>query len=101
MNRICFSVYAAVFIISCSAIEAFSQSASLIDGPPAPIAPEVITRDSAGRVTVRAIKLTAPLIVDGKLDEEVYQREQPIGGMVQVAPDYGKPVSERTDIWIT
>ena len=98
MKRIRFSVYAAVFIISCSAIDAFSQSASLIDGPPAPIAPEVITRDSAGRVTVRAIKLTAPLILDGKLDEEVYQREQAFGGFLQVAPKYGAQETERTEV---
>ena len=100
MRVIRFRVYAAVFIISCSAVDAFSQSASLIDGPPAPIAPEVITRDSAGRVTVRAIKLTAPLIVDGKLDEEVYQREQPFGGFLQVAPRYGAQETERTEVWV-
>ena len=100
MRVIRFRVYAAVFIISCSAVDAFSQSASLIDGPPAPIAPEVISRDEGGKVTVRAIKLTAPLIVDGKLDEEVYQREQPFGGFLQVAPRYGAQETERTEVWV-
>ena len=65
MRRILPTVHALVVLLSCSAIDAFSQSVPVIDGPPAPIAPEVITRDAAGKVTVRAIKLTAPLNVDG------------------------------------
>ncbi len=59
--------------------------------PPAPVAPDVIARDAAGHATVRAIKLAAPLRVDGRLDEEVYQREKPFGGFIQVAPKYGEP----------
>jgi hypothetical protein len=78
-----------------------AQSAAVIDGPPRPVAPAVITRDTAGKATVRAIKLTAPLRLDGVLDEEVYSREAPFDGMIQVAPDYGRPASERSDIWIT
>jgi hypothetical protein len=72
------------------------------NAPPAPIAPAVITRDaSTGQATVRAIKLTAPLVVDGKLDEDVYQREQPFGGLIQVVPRYGQPMTERSDVWVT
>ena len=51
---------------------ASAQSNGGSDGPPAPVAPEVITRNAAGQATVRAIKLSAPLKVDGVLDEEVY-----------------------------
>ena len=51
---------------------AFSQSPT-IDGPPAPVAPEVITRGPNGQATVRAIRLSAPLKVDGLLDEAGYQ----------------------------
>src|SRR5688572_6504760 len=80
---------------------ALAQSSVVIDGPPRPVAPAVITRDSAGKATVRAIKLSAPLRLDGVLDEEVYAREAPFGGLIQVAPDYGRPSTERSDIWIT
>jgi hypothetical protein len=80
---------------------ATAQSAVVIDGPPRPVAPAVITRDTAGKATVRAIKLSAPLRLDGVLDEEVYTREAPFGEMIQVAPDYGAPSTERSDIWIT
>ena len=73
----------------------------VIDGSPAPIAPETITRDARGRATVRAFKLREPLRLDGKLDEEIYGTVQPFGGLLQVAPDYGAPATERTDVWVT
>ena len=78
-----------------------AQQDPVIDGPPAPVAPAVISRDSANRATVRAIKLASPLTVDGVLDEEVYAREAPFDGMIQVVPDYGRPATERSEIWIT
>ena len=80
---------------------AHAQSAVVIDGPPRPVSPAVISRDTAGKATVRAIKLSTPLTLDGVLDEEVYAREAPFGGLIQVAPDFGKPATERSDIWIT
>jgi hypothetical protein len=78
-----------------------AQSSAVIGGPPAPIAPAVITRDAKGQATVRAIKLSVPLKLDGVLDEDVYTREAPFGGLIQVAPDFGDPSTERSDIWIT
>ena len=73
---------------------------SSIDGPPRPIPPEVITRVESGQATVRAIKLAAPLTLDGKLDEDVYAREKPFGGLIQVTPNYMELMSERSDVWI-
>ena len=78
-----------------------NPSIVVIDGSPAPEAPETITRDARGRATVRAIKLTEPLRLDGKLDEEVYQTTKPFGGMLQVVPKYGEQSTERSDIWVT
>ena len=78
-----------------------AQPAAVIDGPPAPVAPANISRDGAGRATVRAIKLAKPLTLDGVLDEEVYKTEAPFDGMIQVAPNAGSPASERSEIWIT
>ena len=74
---------------------------STIDGPSRPIAPEVITRAASGQATVRAIKLSAPLKVDGVLDDDVYSREKPFGGLIQVAPRFGEAQSERSDVWVT
>ena len=68
--------------------------------PAPPVAPEVIARDDDGHATVRAIRLASPLRVDGKLDEEIYQRERPFGGFIQVTPKYGAPQTERSDVWV-
>ena len=72
---------------------AVAQLATVIDGAPAPVAPAVITRDAAQRATVRAIKLSEPLTLDGLLDEAVYTLEAPFGGLIQVAPDAGAPAT--------
>jgi hypothetical protein len=71
-----------------------------IDGPTPPAPPEVITRSADGQATVRAIKLATPLKVDGVLDEDVYTREKPFGGLIQVAPRYGEAQTERSDVWV-
>ena len=55
----------------------------IIDGAPGPVAPETITRDAAGRATVRAVRLTEPLRLDGTLDEGVYAMVLPVGGFIQ------------------
>jgi len=91
----------AFLVMAFSGATARAQTTPVIDGPPAPVAPAVISRDAAGQATVRAIKLAARLRLDGVLDEEVYAREAPFGGLIQVAPDYGEPSTERADIWIT
>ena len=74
--------------------------ASLIDGPPAPVAPEVMARDEDGGATVRAIRLDGGLRLDGVLDEPVYETVPPITGLIQQLPDPGAPATERTDAWI-
>jgi hypothetical protein len=91
----------AVVIAFVSRAGAQAPSPPAIGDPPAPVAPEVITRNATGQATVRAIKLTAPLDVDGRLDDDVYAREKPFGGLIQVAPRYGEPQTEKSDVWIT
>src|SRR5690348_5774139 len=90
----------AILMVTC-AVQARAQSRAEIDGPPRPVPPEVITRAASGQATVRAIKLTSPLTLDGRLDEEVYAREKPFGGLIQVAPNYMELMTERSDVWIT
>jgi Domain of unknown function (DUF5916) len=70
------------------------------DGPPAPVPPAVVARDSDGRVTIRAIRLTRPLQIDGRLDEEAYRTTLPVSGFVQQVPDEGAPATEQTQAWI-
>ena len=71
-----------------------------ITGPPPPVAPEVVTRDEVGRATVRAIRLTRGIRVDGQLGEQVYRSVPAITGLVQQVPDDGAPATERTEAWI-
>ena len=72
----------------------------VIDGPPPPIAPEVMRRDEQGRTTVRAIRLSEGIRVDGQLDEAVYQTAYAVTDFIQQVPDEGAPATERTEAWI-
>ena len=67
--------------------------------PPGPLVPATIARTDNGRATVRAVRLTEPLNVDGALDEAAYQTS-PITGLIQTLPLEGEPASERTEAWV-
>ncbi len=71
------------------------------EGPAAPVAPATISRDADGRVTVRAVRLTAPLRVDGRLDEVVYREYSPMSDFIQNEPQSGEPATEKTEVWVT
>ena len=43
-------------------------------------------RDGSGRVTVRAVRLAAPLRIDGQLDEALYTSVPPISDFIQIEP---------------
>ena len=77
-----------------------SSAPVLLDGPPPPVPPQVIARDSSGRVTLRAVRLTAPLSIDGRLDEPVYMDAPSVSDFVQNDPAEGEPASEKTDVWL-
>ena len=77
-----------------------SALAGRILGPPAPAAGEAVSRDAAGRVTVRAFRLAEPLTVDGVLDDPVYDQIPAADGFLQQEPNEGAPVSESTRVWV-
>ena len=70
------------------------------EGPPLPALPETIARDAAGRVTVRAVRVSEPLSIDGALDERVYRDVLPAGGFIQTEPLAGTLATEQTDVWV-
>ena len=72
----------------------------IIDGPPPPLAPETVNRDEAGRATVRAVRVSNPLRVDGVLDDGIYETVPSIEGFVQQLPIEGAPTTERTEAWV-
>ena len=74
--------------------------AVIIDGPPPPQPPDMVSRDEAGRVTLRAVRLVEPLLVDGRLDDPVYRRVPAVSNFVQQEPHEGQPATEQTEIWV-
>ena len=67
---------------------------------PDPSPPSVIARDAEGHATVRAVHLDTPIVVNGRLDDEVYQSVPSIGDFIQSLPHEGAPASERTEAWV-
>jgi hypothetical protein len=70
------------------------------DAPPAPVPPAVVSRDEEGHVTIRAVRLTEPIVLDGRLDERVYHDTEPIDGFVQQEPHEGAGATEKTEVWV-
>jgi hypothetical protein len=80
---------------------ASAQSLSLYpDAPPEPAAPEVVVRDAEGRATVRAVRISEPLRIDGALDEALYRDVRSISDFIQVEPNAGQAATERTETWV-
>ena len=77
-----------------------SEQPDILHGPPAPVPPEVIARDNKGRVTIRAVRITEPLKVDGRLEESVYRSVPSISGFIQQEPREGEPATEETEVWV-
>ena len=61
---------------------------------------DVIARDGQGRITVRATRLRQQLILDGRLDEEVYTSVPSFGDFIQQEPHAGVPATNKTEIWV-
>ncbi len=93
---LCLAIFSAV---PASAQQAAAEGAR-IDGPPPPVAPAVVSRDDAGNATVRAVRLTEPMRVDGVLDEAFYTQVPAIADFVQAVPDNGAAPTEATEAWI-
>ena len=70
------------------------------DTSPALVPAAVMSRDSSGDITVRAVRVEAPPRIDGVLDEEMYRRLPAITGFVQQDPDEGQLATEQTLVWI-
>ena len=68
--------------------------------PPAPTLPFTISRDDQGRATVRAVRVTTPMRIDGQLDEAIYTQVQPASDFIQMEPHGGQPATEKTEVWV-
>ena len=88
----------------CSAAPAlFAQGrpAALPTGEaPAPVSPEVVSRDTGGHVTVRAVRIPSSLRIDGRLDESAYESTPSVSDFVQQEPNEGQAATEKTEAWV-
>ena len=53
---------------------------------------------SMGKVPIRAVRRTAPIEVDGVLDEPIWSNDSAITDFTQRDPDEGAPASQRTEV---
>jgi hypothetical protein len=73
---------------------------ALAQPPLAPPDRPVMTRDAEGHATVRAVRLSQPLRIDGRLDDEIYQAIPPITDFIQTLPKNNSEPTERTEAWV-
>ena len=71
-----------------------------IDGPPAPVGGAMINQAGQDGATLRAVRVTEPLEIDGVLDEPFYRSLPPITEFVQALPEEDGEPSEFTEVWI-
>jgi len=62
--------------------------------------PYPVNVDTAPRPTMRATRTSAPIVIDGALDEAAWQTAEPIDEFIQAKPRAGHPATERTVVRI-
>ncbi|MEW5981184.1 MAG: DUF5916 domain-containing protein [Acidobacteriota bacterium] len=72
-----------------------ASSASATPGQYGPAA-----EDGVPQVTVQAVRVEQPPILDGALDDEMYRRVTPATRFVQQYPRGGEPATDDTELWI-
>jgi len=56
------------------------------------------TPDRPAPRVIRAVRATAPPVIDGRLTEEAWAQAPPADGFTQRDPDEGRPATERTEV---
>jgi hypothetical protein len=58
------------------------------------------TRAASTGGALRPLRADKPPVIDGKLDDAIWQTVQPLTGFKTYAPDYGKDMSEQTEAYV-
>jgi hypothetical protein len=82
------------------ATSAQEADAPRIDGPPPPTGGALINQAGEAGVTIRAVRVTEPLDIDGVIDEPFYQRTRPITEFIQSVPEVDAEPTQLTEAWI-
>src|SRR5688572_14812776 len=80
--------------------EADAAEAIEILGPPAPQGDAVINQAGEEGATLRAVRVTEPLNIDGVIDEPFYSGARPITEFIQSVPESNGEPTQRTEVWI-
>ena len=64
------------------------------------VCPAALRAQEAAQITVRAVRLTQPLVIDGRLDEAVYSTLEPTPPFRQQEPQVGELATEQTEMWV-
>ena len=62
--------------------------------------PSMSTKDPDGQITIHAVKVAESPLIDGKVDEAVYEMVIPASGLIQSEPHAGEPETEKTEVWV-
>lgn len=100
--RLGVAVLAAGVLVAISSARASAQAP--VAAPPAPAAqaPRAAARvgESTSDIVITASRLTKALLLDGRLDDEVYRQVAPRTGFFQQEPKEGDQATEQTEIWV-
>jgi hypothetical protein len=98
---VCLAAVVAAFLCLSPFEPAWAQQPGDATPPaPSPAPGDLMIRQADGSTTVRAMRLPAPLSLDGRLDEEIYRRVPALTGFVQEDPSHGEPATQRTEVWL-
>ncbi|HEX7241191.1 MAG TPA: carbohydrate binding family 9 domain-containing protein, partial [Longimicrobiaceae bacterium] len=78
----------------CAALLAGTAHAQQPTGAPAPRQAQA----DLPTPSLRAVRATGPIRVDGRLDDAAWSTAEPAADFVQRAPSYGSPASQRTEV---
>jgi len=92
MNRLRACAFAAALLL-------FAPSAVAAQNPLSSEPLELLTRDSEGQTTIRAVRVMESMRIDGALDEPLYALPS-MADFTQVEPQLGAPATERTEVWL-
>jgi hypothetical protein len=52
------------------------------------------------KTAIKAVKVATPPLIDGSLDEEIWNNTPGISGFKTFSPDYGKDMPFNTIVWL-
>ncbi len=82
------------------ALAAQESAPAVVNDPPPPVGDQMINQQGEEGATLRAVRVTGPIHIDGVVDEPFYQNTPPITAFVQSVPDVDSAPTQKTEVWI-